>query len=238
MSQNKNNKSYLSKALVACGVSGLSGLGASTAEADIVAADSLPGVPAAETTINVDDPTDPSFIPVGWDVDGDGVSDFKRLRLQVPSGSTNASFLGGTNGGELAALTGDLGKFATSNAVGSGNDFTTAFLQITKRTYYSSFSDRAGSGADANWVMGETGNFGFKFTIGSNTHYGWGKMTLSPGANYEITEAYYETDADTGIHIGSTPGIPEPSSAALLSLGVAGLAMWRRRKRESRSAAR
>ena len=234
MSVKKTIQPKISKALIACGVSGISGFGAASAKADIVAANTPPGVPAANTTLNINDPNNPSFTPVGWDVDGDGNDDFKRIRLQTPGGSTNASFLGGTNGGELAIIfaNSDLAKVASSNSVGSANDFSTTFLQIVRRFYSSSVVDVAGFGADGNWAMGDTANFGFKFTIGANTHYGWGKMSLNPGANYEIIEAYYETTPGLAIHVGTT-SVPEPTSAALLVLGAAGLVTWRRKRKRA-----
>lgn len=84
-----------------------------------------------------------------------------------------------------------------------------------------------------DWTAGETGFFGFSFTSGSDTFYGWGEMMLNNvsgtnnGYGFQITRAYYDNAAGTPISVGA---VPEPSSIALLAIGAGGLAAWRRRK--------
>jgi hypothetical protein len=72
---------------------------------------------------------------------------------------------------------------------------------------------------------------GFKFdpdgTAGVQTLYGWVQMTVggSTFGNGKVIAWAYE-DSGSAIRAGA---IPEPNSLALLALGAAGVASWRRR---------
>ena len=87
----------------------------------------------------------------------------------------------------------------------------------------------------ADWRLGETGYFGFKFTSSGNTHYGWAEMTLSSSSlQATINEAWYNDTPDGAVTVGV---IPEPAEFGLglgaLALGAVGL----RRMRHNRKAA-
>jgi hypothetical protein len=85
------------------------------------------------------------------------------------------------------------------------------------------------------WNKGETGFFGFKFTNGTGTHYGWGEITIPLGSSlFAITKAYYETTPDTPILVGATGGvIPEPSTCALALLAAGGVAAYKGRRKQA-----
>ncbi|MCC6353799.1 MAG: PEP-CTERM sorting domain-containing protein [Verrucomicrobiae bacterium] len=91
-----------------------------------------------------------------------------------------------------------------------------------------------GIGFDASqsgWALNDTGYFGFKFSNASGTHYGWGQVNIdgsSAGSGYTILNAYYNDTPDAPITVAP---IPEPSHVAILALGAAGVAAWRRRRR-------
>lgn len=103
------------------------------------------------------------------------------------------------------------------------------------------------------WVAGGAGvknrYLGFKFKIGSQFHFGWARVTVTTTANNGfsavLTGYAYETIANKTIHAGATSDTAEtasqlappsiktqksyqPASLGMLSLGWAGLNVWRR----------
>jgi hypothetical protein len=86
-----------------------------------------------------------------------------------------------------------------------------------------------------NWAHGGTGYVGVEFNLGNGMQYGWAELTAAPDLTNVTLDAWgYETQPGVGITAGETGGnsgtVPEPSSAALLAMGVAGLALYRRRR--------
>lgn len=88
-----------------------------------------------------------------------------------------------------------------------------------------------------NFTTDAPGYFGFRFAFGDNEneyYYGWASMTIDLSARdsgFKITEAFYESTANTPINVGAVPAVPERSSLALLAAGAAGVAAWRARKK-------
>jgi len=99
-----------------------------------------------------------------------------------------------------------------------------------------------GSGSGGSWA-GKTNRYmGIKFTIGTQTHFGWVRLTLV-NESETITGYAYETIPNKSIKAGDVGRIPasnEASAAAvrppkqmsaslgLLARGADGLALWRR----------
>lgn len=172
------------------------------------------------------------------DVDGDGTSDF---RLSHTSSSASLTEL---NGGRFVAAnfvgSDGFAKLSSGFVVGptmAGHKFfANAQIGIT-------MTDSSQIGFDASaqgWSMGETGLFGFKFTSGPNTYYGWGEVVFDPANNgtvgygYKFTKLYYD-DTGAAITVGDTGGtgpvIPEPSTYALALLAAGGVAAYRSRRK-------
>lgn len=111
--------------------------------------------------------------------------------------------------------------------------------------------------ATSNFVAGESGSsthvgpalnqfqlstpgligFTFQPTIGGNVYYGWASVTIENTSAGTIHSWAWENTPDTGILAGDILGIPEPTRALLLLLGLMGAVMRRRRAWRSRSQA-
>lgn len=73
-----------------------------------------------------------------------------------------------------------------------------------------------------------TGYLGLTFDIGSQTDYGWAKITVN--ADYTVTlDAIGYDDTGNAIAAGAADA-PEPNSLLLMALGAAGLAGYRRKQ--------
>ena len=168
---------------------------------------------------------------IDWDVDGNGLADF---RLQNANGSTasiqplspfslNANGLLATGSTENLRLR---NAFNITVGGGSGGNVFAAFgLWVVG----------SGSGILSGFSDQIPGQFGFKFAYGNNPgeyRYGWASITpdtsLPGGQQFTISQAYYSTSP---IAVGAVP-LPEPSSMALLAIGSAGVAAWRARKKQ------
>jgi len=178
-----------------------------------------------------------------WDVDGDGTVDFALINIfSIFSTSTTTSFFfdfDDRNGGRLVAPAGaalrGISLLPADEIIGAGLDSAYQFhaaAQTSNSIAYMAYGTSINIGSDAaagGWSLGDTGFFGFRFTNTSGgTHFGWGELTINADASgFSVNRAYYNDVAGESIAVGA---IPEPSSVALLALGAAGLATWRRRK--------
>jgi hypothetical protein len=201
--------------------------------AGAAAAQGIPGFSFVDATnVTLGNLRPPATIgTIGWDVDGTGGDDFQlkkfstyQARLTAVGGqwiygTVSTSFRGMLNKATGAPVSGNLApneRFFTGPAI------------VT-------FS---GDKQFVFFTANVSGQFGFRFTNASDTHYGWASLLIDEtpqGQGYKITEAYYNTTPGAAINVGAVP-VPEPSSMALLGLGAAGVAAWRARRKRTPSA--
>ncbi len=178
-----------------------------------------------------------------WDVDGDSTDDFQLTHLRGAGGPFGLfSALNGAEQvfGQSSSYPRVLRKLSSNFVVSAAKPFTALVGNSTGSLQPAALLTENGSmpfkvAYPGSWSRsaGETGFFGFSFTSGSDTFYGWGEMSLpnvfgtDPGYGFQITRAYYDNAAGTPITVGAAP---EPSSLALLAIGAGGVAAWRRRK--------
>jgi len=228
--KSESNKSVGEKLLLAGGAASLALASGNPAETAVVSALNTPISPPASSGNSND-----------WDVDGDSTPDF---RLRNTDDWATAGYLTELNGGRFVApnwMFGDgVAKLSTGFVVGSSMPgfkfFSAAQSSITVTTSGSSIG---GDFANAGWSFGNVGAFGFKFTSGANTYYGWGLIDIhggTPGAGFTITEAYYNNTPGATIAVGDTGGggaVPEPSTCALALLAAGGVAAYKGRRKQA-----
>ncbi|MCC6353801.1 MAG: PEP-CTERM sorting domain-containing protein [Verrucomicrobiae bacterium] len=179
-------------------------------------------------------PISPGYGSSGsWDVDGDGNNDF-RLQAIIGSGpSAMVTELGPARFVAPGALSNDgFAKLDASFVVGPTLVTGFKFFALPQSEIRLTYKGYIGPDGNANgWELGDAGYFGFKFTNVSGAHYGWGQIEIEGdpvgGIGFTILAAYYDDTANAPIAVGA---IPEPSQVALLALGAAGVAAWRRRR--------
>ncbi|MFN9373021.1 MAG: PEP-CTERM sorting domain-containing protein [Planctomycetaceae bacterium] len=169
-----------------------------------------------------------------WDVDGDSLTDF-NLRNQ----NSSTAMLDEVNGGRFVAPStrtfDGFAKLSAGFVVGptmSGMKFFASAqggISVTAHSWY------AGDASSCGWTsFPDQGYFGFKFTSGADTFYGWGEIALTGPKGYGISilQAYYNNTPGTAITVGDTgSAVPEPSTCALALLAAGGVAAYRARRK-------
>lgn len=138
----------------------------------------------------------------GWDINISGTG----TSLSFAAPLLRSDFLRAAG-----ATTGSAGNLPANTSVGASGSYGAGVVDF-------------GSGA-GQWTTNGANLFGFRFNIGSATHYGWGRIDISNnGAVRTLRELSYCSIAGVAMPVGA---IPAPGALALL--GLAGLTSRRRR---------
>jgi hypothetical protein len=223
MSLNKSQRSLGQKLMLAGGAATLALASGNLAEAAVVPALNTPISPPGSLGAN------------SWDVDGVSGPDFYLGNNSTFGNLTEAN---GRFVAPAAASADGFAKLSSGFVVGptmSGFKFFASAQTAITVTYAGT---KIGYDADnGGWSLGDVGFFGFKFTSGANTYYGWGEIDIyggSSGSGYTITRAYYNDTSGATIVVGDTGGaIPEPSTCALALLAAGGVAAYKGRRKQA-----
>lgn len=206
-----------------------------TPTAGVAAAQNIPGfsfVTATNVTLGaLRSPASPGFTQ--WDIDGVGGNDFYLQNRTVTSqGLLVAQYaVLGPSKSSGNSMIGQLGEGITISNLATGASAGPGATPWRNSFAFATTNRNLGPGLQ-NFTVNTSGEFGFRFTSGSNTFYGWGSLVpdlAAPGRGFKITEAYYQTTPGAAINVGAVP-VPEPSSMVLLAIGAAGLTAWRARR--------
>jgi hypothetical protein len=142
--------------------------------------------------------------------------------------STNEIDFATANGAAILDEGGPFGADATALGFGALIDPSSgSWGSSGKLAQWDTTTDMQSGGA---WSISGADNYlGFYFVEADGTHVGWADIATTAsqtGASFEVLSYAYDTAANTTI----TAGVPEPSSMALVALGVAGLIALRRRR--------
>lgn len=181
---------------------------------------------------------------IGWDVDGDSVTDFQFVfRYYSATGwqalmgvSATSNSLGDPSFSPAALYARSYGAgatFAPGNPAFSGPGISVMILgSLYAGNLYGGF---AGGGN-----LGVNRFLGFRFDISGTTHYGYLQARVNANGSVgtiDFLSAAYESTPNTAITAGAV-AVPEPATtlAALAAGGLTALQIARRRKQAKQAA--
>ncbi len=141
------------------------------------------------------------------------------------------------NFGFMATISSNAAKLALQSPVGPSGNFNPNGAILFQTWQVNSKSYRQG-----NFLQGADGYLGFRIPDANHTaNYGWihlDNFTVAPNASsYRVVDWAYQNDG-SAILAGEGPtAVPEPTSSALalIAMGAAGLAIYRKRKQDTQA---
>lgn len=158
---------------------------------------------------NLPNSTAGSTVP-GWDLNLYGSNGLGFFNPTLPSGGAYVVSSGTTVANLVAGAT-----------IGSGSTYSSGGTTLVSQ-----------------WNLNSSNNlFGFRFVseVDSQVHYGWARFSLGTTvttAGRTLIEYAYESAPGVSILAGDVGAVPEPSTFAMLGLGMAGVLLARRRRQD------
>lgn len=155
--------------------------------------------------------------------------------LTEPGNWTTAPWINPFWGGTVIGSNDQVRPSVISGTAGAEQIVNHAFgSEIGSTAYFASGyngSETHIGASSSQFQIEATGYIGFTFDLAGDTHYGWMRMTPGSGGAGIVHDWAYNSLPDEGIYAGLLLGIPEPSRALLLILGMSIVVLRRRRAR-------
>lgn len=180
--------------------------------------------------------TDGAALDIDFDVT-DGKTNFavffgtSNNRVNVNFKSDNASWRGGNGWGTGGTINAGASALNFGDAVNSGALWGHEATHEATSTYGNMASLISLGWGGGNFINSTGKYLGVKFMIGANTNYGWIQVDVSgtsAGPTNAVIKGYAYEDTPNGQIVAGA--VPEAGSLALLAIGAAGLAAWRKKR--------
>ncbi len=139
------------------------------------------------------------------------------------------------NFGFMATVSSNAAKLALQSPVGPSGNFNKYSAILFQTWQVNSKSYQQG-----NFLQGADGYLGFRIPDANHTaNYGWihlDNFTVAPNASsYRVVDWAYQNDGSAILAGEGATAVPEPTSSALalIAMGAAGVAIYRKRKQDA-----